>query len=57
MVSRWLEPPPRPKKDDDRPPYDPDAPTFADMKRQVGKKPPTTQRKVLHINRSAKETL
>ena len=57
MVSKWLNPAPRPKQDDYTPPHNPDAPTFADMKRQVGKKPPTTQRKVLHINRSAKETL
>ena len=46
MVSRWLEPPPRPKKDDYTPSHDPDAPTFADMKRQVGKKPSTTKEKV-----------
>ena len=47
MVSKWVEPPPRPKQGKDRPPYDPDAPNFADIKRQVGKKPPTIQRRVL----------
>jgi hypothetical protein len=46
MVSKWVEPPPRPRQVDETPSYDPDAPSFDLMKRQVGKKPPTTQKKV-----------
>jgi hypothetical protein len=40
MVSRWIEPEPRRKQVDEAPPYNPDAPSFDLMKRQVGKKPP-----------------
>jgi hypothetical protein len=41
-----LEPSPRPRQVDETPSYDPDAPSFDLMKKQVGKKPPTPQRKV-----------
>jgi len=46
MVSRWIEPEPRPKQVDETPSYNPDAPTFDLMKRQVGKVSPGIQRKV-----------
>jgi hypothetical protein len=51
MVSRWLEPEPRPKRNDEPPPsYDPNAPSFDLMKRQIGKKPPTMRKKVFRTN-------
>ena len=47
MVSRWLEPEPILKEVVDTPSsYNPDAPSFADMKRQVNKKTPATHRNV-----------
>jgi hypothetical protein len=47
MVSKWVEPEPRPKRNDETPPsYNPNTPSFAEMKRQVGKKPPTMRKKV-----------
>ena len=53
MVSRWLNPPPKPKRQDDpAPPYNPNAPSFAYMKQQIGKKPPTMRREVFRINKS-----
>jgi len=56
MVSKWLEPEPRPKQDDETPSYDPDAPSFADMKRQVGKKPPTMRKKVFRTTGQGEKT-
>jgi hypothetical protein len=47
MVSKWIEPEPLPKQVDDTPStYNPDAPTFDLMKRQIGKNSSTTKRKV-----------
>jgi hypothetical protein len=46
MVSRWIEPEPMPKQVDETPPYNPAAPSFDLMKRQVGKK---------KVNRKSKE--
>jgi len=46
MVSKWIEPEPLPIQVDDTPSYNPDAPTFDLMKRQIGKNSSTTKRKV-----------
>ena len=46
MVSRWLEPEPIPKEVVETLPHNPNAPSFADMKRQVNKKTPATHRNV-----------
>jgi hypothetical protein len=47
MVSKWLEPEPRPRQVDDyTPPHNPNAPSFDLMKKQIGKTSPTTQKKV-----------
>ncbi len=53
MVSRWVEPEPTPKRIEETPPsYNPNTPSFAEMKRQVGKKPPTMRKKVFRANKS-----
>ena len=49
MVSRFINPPPRPKPVDDTPPYIPNAPSFADIKRQLGKTSPSMTKKVFRI--------
>jgi len=46
MVSKWLQPEPRPKQVDETPPYNSDAPSFDLMKRQVGKKSPKVCKEV-----------
>jgi len=46
MVSRWLCPGPRARQVDEPSTYDPDAPSFDLMKKQVGKTPPTMTKKV-----------
>jgi hypothetical protein len=56
MGSRWLEPEPIPRQDDYTPTHNPNAPSFADMKRQVGKKPPTMRKKMFLTKGSAKTT-
>jgi hypothetical protein len=46
MVSRFINPAPRPRQVDETPSYDPDAPSFDLMKRQVGKTSATMTKKV-----------
>ena len=58
MVSKWVEPEPRPKRNDEPPPsYNPNAPSFADMKQQIGKTPLIMRKKGFRINRSSVPTL
>jgi len=48
MVSKWINPPPRPKEvTEPIPDYDPDAPSFADMRKQLEPNRTTQSRKLV----------
>ena len=44
MVTKWLNPEPRPKPPE--PSHQPPGRSFAEMKRQIGKKPPEMRKQV-----------